>query len=172
MTMPRIAVGLALGGAIIVTYGMAVGTARGAFAAFPQARLVVAQAMVPPTAMTPVERSMTPEARMARRFPQPVLVGDLIGLAVLDQRDSTIGRVQRVVRTRQGKIDLIVRYGGWFGWGARPVAVPIEVVGIEGRQLASLDMPRSAYAAAATWQVGDGTPLPTDATISIALARN
>ena len=57
-----------------------------------------------------------------------------------------------MVRTPHDKIELIVAYGGLFGWGARPVAVPIEVVGIQGRELASLDMPRSEYAAAPTWR--------------------
>lgn len=133
---------------------------------------VVAQATVPPTAMTEAEKSMTPQARMARRFPQPVRVADLIGLRVLDDRDSTIGIVRQVVRTAQNNIELVVSYDGWFGWGSRPVAVPIEVVGIEGRQLASIDMPRTEYAAAPTWQGTAATDLPDDAIISIALARN
>jgi hypothetical protein len=110
--------------------------------------------------------------RMNRRFPQPVLVGDLIGLPVLDDRSSTLGFVRQVVRTTAGKIELIVSYGRWFGWFGRPVVVPIEVVGIEGRQLASLDMPRSEYAAAPTWQGQDAVALPDDATIRIALGRN
>jgi hypothetical protein len=49
--------------------------------------------------------------------------------------------------------------------------VPIEVVGIFGRQLASLDMPRSEYAAAPTWRDGADTVLPGDASIAVALAR-
>jgi hypothetical protein len=76
------------------------------------------------------------------------------------------------VRTAAGKTELIVSYSRWFGWFGRPVAVPIEVVGIEGRQLASLDMPRSEYAAAPTWQAQDAAALPDDATIRVALARN
>ena len=71
---------------------------------------------------------------MRRRFPQPVRVGDLIGLPLLDDSSRTIGFVRQVVRTPQNEIELIVSYDGWFGWGARPVAVPIEVVGILGRQ--------------------------------------
>ncbi len=67
---------------------------------------------------------------MRRRFPQPVRVGDLIGLPVLDDGSRTLGLVREVVRTPGNKIELIVAYCGWFGWGARPVAVPIEVVGI------------------------------------------
>ena len=99
-------------------------------------------------------------------------VGDLIGLPVLDESDRTLGYVRQVVRTPQNKIELIVAYGGFFGWGARPVAVPIEVVGIEGRQLASLDMPRSEYAAAPTWRETNDTVIPDDDTISVALARH
>jgi hypothetical protein len=52
----------------------------------------------------------TPEQRMARRFPQPVKVGDLIGLPVYDDSQSTLGYVREVVRTPAGKIQLIVAY--------------------------------------------------------------
>jgi hypothetical protein len=60
----------------------------------------------------------------------------------------------------------------FFGWFTRPVSVPIEAVGIEGRQIASLDMARAEYAKAPTWQLGGATALPADATIRIALSRN
>jgi hypothetical protein len=134
--------------------------------------LVLAQAMVLPTGADDANRPMPMVERMNRRFPQAVRVGDLIGLPVLDDRASTLGFVRQVVRTADGKIQLIVSYGRWFGWFGRPVAVPIEVVGIEGRQLASIDMARSEYAAAPTWQGQGATALPDDATIRIALARN
>jgi hypothetical protein len=134
--------------------------------------IVLAQAMVPPTGTDDANKPMPMVERMNRRFPQPVRVGDLIGLPVLDDRASTLGFVRQVVRTAQGKTVLIVSYSSWFGWFGRPIAVPIEVVGIEGRQLASLDMPRSEYAAAPTWQDMDVTVLPDDATIRIALVRN
>jgi hypothetical protein len=137
-----------------------------------QDRIVVAQAMVPPTGMDDAAKPMPMNERMTRRFPQPVRVGDLVGLPVLDDSASTIGHVRHVVRTAQGGIQLIVSSGGLLGWGVRLVAVPIEVVGIEGRQLVSLDMPRNEYVAAPTWQAADGTVLPNDATIRIALARN
>ena len=44
---------------------------------------------------------------MNMRFPQPVKVGDLIGLAVLDNYDLTMGYVRQVVRTPEGKIRLM-----------------------------------------------------------------
>ena len=98
----------------------------------------MAQAMVPPTGMDDANKPMPMVERMQRRFPQPVRVGDLVGLPVLDNNASTLGYVRQVVHTAAGKIELIVAYNkwfGWFGWFTRPVAVPIEVVGIEGRQL-------------------------------------
>jgi hypothetical protein len=144
-------------------------TAAGAASA--DRALVLAQAMVPPTGMEEKKKPMTPEERMQARFPQPVRVGDLIGLPLLDDSSCTLGHVREVVRTADGKIELIVAYGGLFGWGARPVAVPIEVVGIQGRELASLDMPRSEYAKAPTWRDAGVQVLPNDAMIKIALAR-
>lgn len=136
----------------------------------------VAQAMIPPTGMGAEDKAMAAQhmaaaERMRRRFPQPVRVGDLIGIPVRDSDSRTLGYVRQVVRTPRGDIELIVDYGGWFGWGARPIAVPIEVVGIFGRQLASLDMPRSAFAAAPTWHDATATVVPRDALIAVALAR-
>jgi hypothetical protein len=134
-----------------------------------------AQAMIPPTGMEDASKPMPMTDRMSRRFPQPVRVGDLIGLPVLDDSASTLGYVQQVVRSTTGQTELIVSYSkwfGWFGWFTRPVAVPIEATGIEGKQIVSLDMPAGEYAAAPTWQGQSATTLPGDDTIRIALARN
>jgi hypothetical protein len=127
---------------------------------------------VPPTGMMDAEHPMPMNERYLRRFPQPVRVGDLIGLLVLDLNASTLGYVRQIVRTSQGKIEIIVSYSRWWGWFGRLVAVPLEVVGIEGRQMVSLDMPSREYVVAPTWQNDDAQPLPADAMIKIALARN
>jgi hypothetical protein len=113
----------------------------------------------------------SPEAIMSRRFPQKVKVGDLIGLPMLDDNDVTLGHVQRVVRTPEGKIRLIVGYSKWFGWFGRPVAVPIEAVAILARQIASLDMPPNEYEAAPTWSEGKDVPIPDNDVIRIAVTR-
>jgi hypothetical protein len=111
------------------------------------------------------------EAKMARRFPQKVKVGDLIGLPVEDDDDITLGHVQQVVRSPENKIKLIVTYSPWFGWFGRPVAVPIEAVAILGREIASLEVPPAKYKKAPTWVAGTDCPLPESETIRIALAR-
>jgi len=127
-----------------------------------------------PRQPSPAEKELSPEEKMERRFPQPIKAGDLIGLPLLDDGDLTIGHVRHVVRTPEGKILLIVTHGGWlgpwFGFGARLVAVPIEVVAVLGRQLAALDMPRQDFATAPTWSGSDSLVPPGD-TIRIALAR-
>jgi hypothetical protein len=128
-----------------------------------------AEAAPQTTQAAPIDNS--PEAIMSRRFPQKVRVGDLIGLPMLDDNDVTLGHVERVVRTAEGKIKLIVGYSRWFGWFGRPVAVPIEVVAILGRQIASLDMPPAEYAAAPTWTAGNDAAIPDDDIIRIAITR-
>ena len=123
------------------------------------------------TQPTPQQDSLTPEERMNRRFPQKVRVGDLIGLPMLDYDDRTLGHVKDVVRTPDGKIVLVMPFGGWFGCGGRPVGVPIETVAILARQLDVLDIPREDFPSLATWKESDGTPIPPDETIRIAIGR-
>ena len=134
--------------------------------------VVLVQAMVPPTGMMDIQHPMPMNERYLKRFPQDARVGDLIGLPVLDLNSSTLGYVQQVVRTPAGEIKFIVKYSRWWGWFGRPVAVPLEKLGIEGRQLVSVDMPPSDYAAAPTWHNTGATPLPVDATVRVALARS
>jgi hypothetical protein len=124
-----------------------------------------------PQGENPQKDVMPPEEKMNRRFPQPVRVGDLKSLRVLDDQDVTIGFVRSVVRTPQGKVVLLVSQGGWFGWGERLVAAPIEVMAIFGRQIASLDMEPKEYASAPTWVDSGGTQIPDDEIIRIALTR-
>jgi len=112
---------------------------------------------------------------MRRRFPQPARVRDLIGLPLLDWSDNTLGYVQRVVRTRDGRIQLIVRYGGWFGWigwWQRPVAVPIEVVALIGPHVGALDMTPEQFRTAPTWQPSaEFNEIGPDETIRVAITR-
>jgi hypothetical protein len=131
-----------------------------------------AQAMIPPTGMMDAQHPMPMKERYLKRFPQPARVGDLIGLPVLDLNSTTLGYVRQVVRSPAGEIEFIVDYSRWWGWFGRPVAVPLEVLGIAGRQLVSLDMPPSEYAAASTWHDTGAARLPADATVRVALARS
>lgn len=115
--------------------------------------------------------SLTPEQKMERRFPQKVRVGDLIGLPMLDYDDRTMGRVTDVVKTADGKIELISTCCGYFDWSRHQVAVPIETVAILARQIDVLDITREAFFGLASWTGNDGTKLGADETIRIAISR-
>ena len=117
------------------------------------------------------EENLSPEEKMRRRFPQPVRVGDLIGLPLLDWDNSTLGYVRHVVRTPEGKIQLIVNQGRLFGWGGRLVQVPIEAVAILARQLDLLDISVEKFRAAPAWSAASTQPIPSDDMIRIAISR-
>ena len=134
--------------------------------------IVVAQAMIPRTGMMDEQNPMPMKERYLRRFPQPARVGDLIGMPVLDLYAKTLGYVRKVVRTPAGEIKFIVGYSQWWGWFGRPVAMPLEALGIEGGHLVSLDMSPSEFAAAPTWRDADAPPLPSDAIVRVALSRS
>ncbi len=115
---------------------------------------------------------LTPEQKMARRHPQPVRVGDLIGRAIVDDATSTIGRVQAVVQASDGKIRLVTPYGGLLGFGSRLVAVPVEVVALLGHLVAAVDMDRAAFEKAPSWYGSDSErTLGRDEVIRIGLTR-
>ena len=113
----------------------------------------------------------TPEQRMNRRWPQNVRVGDLLGLPLIDYDNRILGHVREVVRTDDGKIVPVTTYGSWFGWGGRPVGVPLETVAILGRQIGVLDIDRKDFPTLPTWQGTGASGIPSDATIRIAIAR-
>src|SRR4051812_44130144 len=120
-------------------------------------------------------QNLTPEQRFERRYPQPVKVAALVGLPVLDERDSTYGYIREVSRLPGGKIVLVVPYRNWLGWaptdwGRKTVAVPIETVAIRARRVAALAFPRADFAAAPP-SAGRGGGLPADETIRIAVYR-
>jgi hypothetical protein len=145
----------------------------GAQAQQPSRRFIVlAQAMIPRTGMMDSQNPMPMKERYLKRFPQPARVGDLIGMPVLDLDSKTLGSVRRIVRNSAGGIQFIVDYSRWWGWFGRPVAVPLEALGIEGGHLVSLDMSPSEYDAASTWHDTAATPLPAAATVRVALSRS
>jgi hypothetical protein len=110
-------------------------------------------------------------SRAALRYPQPVRVGDLIGRDVLEPTEAQpiLGHVDAVVRRADGGIDMIVRFGGLFGFGSRPIAVPIEAMALLGEYVSILDF---TPAQLKTFPTDDGageTALPANDTIRVGL---
>jgi hypothetical protein len=114
---------------------------------------------------------LTPEQKMAKRYPQRVRVSFLLGLPVLDENSSIIGHVQAVVRTPEGKIQLVMPLGGFLGIGARLVPIPVEIVGMLGAQVAVIDMPADRFMSSPTWTSTRARPLDPSETILVAITR-
>jgi hypothetical protein len=117
------------------------------------------------------QQELTPEQKMAKRYPQPVRVSFLMGLPILDENSSIIGHVQAVVRTPEGKIQLVMPLGGFFGIGTRLVPIPIEIVGMLGAQVAIIDMPADRFMSSPTWTSSRAKPLDPSETIRVAITR-
>jgi hypothetical protein len=127
----------------------------------------------PAAAQSPMPGGMPPPSGMslaqstAMRFPQPVRAGDLLHRLVLRPVESQniLGRVRSVVRTVQGNVKVVMNLGGFYGYGGRLIAVPIdamvllgqdmEVVAYTPKQLA--DLP--TFVPAGTTEVSDDTVL-------------
>lgn len=110
------------------------------------ARLPLALAALLSTAALADTRPPSPvpslAEKAARRFPQPVRVGDLIGRQVLEPvpAQHVLGRVAALRRSEAGAIEVVIRTGGFLGFGTRPVAVPVEAVALLGEHVALLDL--------------------------------
>ncbi len=77
----------------------------------------------------------------AKRFPQPVRVGDLLHRTVLEPVESRriLGHVDRVIRFDAGKEAIVMTFGGFLGLGAHRIAVPLEAMVLLGGELEVLD---------------------------------
>ena len=99
------------------------------------ANLVHAQSTTPGGMPPPPGMSLAESTAM--RFPQPVRVGDLLGREVLRPVESQdiLGRVRGLVRDRDGRIMVVVDFGGFLGFGARPIAVPVDAMVLLGQDM-------------------------------------
>ncbi len=133
--------------------------------------LVCSPAIAQEAAPLPTQATLAEHA--ARRFPQPVRVGDLIGRDVLKpvEAQPVLGHVASVVRRKDGGLDFIIRFGGVLGIGARPIAVPVEAVALMGEFVAVMDFTPEQLAAFATDDGAADTALATNETIRVGIVK-
>ena len=144
----------------------------------PAARLLAALLLAAsvPLAAPVLAQEATQQA--ARRFPQPVRVGDLIHRQVLRpvERQTVLGRVEGVARRADGAVLVVVdaRNAGWrgaLGLGARPVAVPSDAMALLGEYLALVDLTPDQLRALPTFDPAGTAPVPAGDTIRMGLVR-
>jgi hypothetical protein len=122
--------------------------------------------MPPPPGMSLAESA-------AMRFPQPVRVGDLIGREVLRPVESqdVLGRVRRVVRGGNGQIMVVVDFGGFLGFGSRPIAVPVDAMVLLGQDMEIVAFTPKQLQQFPTFSLSDTTDVPNDTIIKVGLAK-
>jgi hypothetical protein len=97
----------------------------------------------------------------------PVRVADLLDLPIVDESKTAMGRVRGVVRTDDGKVQLLLPLGGLFGFGERLVPIPIDNVALSGPQVMVLEVPPDRFQKSATWYGSKSVTLAPAETISI-----
>jgi hypothetical protein len=108
----------------------------------------------------------------AKRFPQPVRVGDLIHRTVLQPNESrsVLGQVVLVIRLDDGSQAVVMKYGGFWGLGSRNIAVPLDAMVLLGTELEVLDLTPEQLRKLPTY-AGAGRMLGADETIRMGLAH-
>jgi len=113
-----------------------------------------------------------PATIAARRFPQPVRVGALVNRAVLEPVESRriLGHVDEIVRLDGGKLAAIMTFGGFLGFGAHQIAVPLDAMVLLGNEMEVLDYTPEQLGAFPTYH-GNGTALGTGEIIRVGLGH-
>ena len=122
--------------------------------------------MPPPPGMSLAESA-------AMRFPQPVRVGDLLGRLVLRPVESQeiLGRVRRVVRGGSGQIMVVVEFGGFLGFGRRPIAVPVDAMVLLGQDMEIVAFTPKQLQQFPTFSPSGSTVVADNAVIKVGLAK-
>ena len=122
---------------------------------------------------TPPPTGMSLAQSTAMRFPQPVRVGDLVGREVLRPVESqdVLGRIRRLVRARDGQIMVVVDFGGFLGFGARPIAVLIDAMVLLGQEMEIVTFTPEQLQQFPTFSLAGTTEITNDTTIKVGLAK-
>jgi hypothetical protein len=107
----------------------------------------------------------------AKRFPQPVRVGDLIHRSVLEPVESRriLGRVDRVIRLDTGPA-IVMSFGGFFSIGSHKIAVPLDAMVLLGAEVEVLDFTPQQLEHFPIY-TGGGTVIGADEIIHMGLAH-
>lgn len=107
------------------------------------------------------------------RFRQPVRVGDLLGRDVLRPVESqdVLGRVRRLVRDGNGQIMVVVDFGGFFGFGRRSIAVPVDAMVLLGQDMEIVAFTPEQLQQFPTFLVSGTIDVAADTIIKVGIAK-
>jgi hypothetical protein len=131
------------------------------------------QAQSPTPGGMPPPPGMSLAESAAMRFPQPVRVGDLLGRDVLRPVESqdVLGRVRGLVQDGHGQIMVVVDFGGFLGFGSRPIAVPVDGMVLLGQDMEIVAFTPDQLQQFPTFSPSGTTAVADDTIIKIGLAK-
>ena len=120
----------------------------------------------------PLPDRATLAASAARRFPQPVRVGSLVGRDVLQPTEAqpVLGHVEAITRRPDGTLDLVMRYGGVAGIGGRLIAVPLDAAALLGEYVSIVGLTPGQLDTLPTVPA-PADPMPPEAMVTMGLVR-
>jgi hypothetical protein len=130
-----------------------------------------AQSTTPGGMPPPPGMSLAQSAAM--RFPQPVRVGELLGRDVLRPVESqdVLGHVRELVRDSQGQVLVVIDFGGFFGFGSWPIAVPVDAMVLLGLDMEVVAFTPDQLRHFPTFSSSGTTRVPDDAVIKVGLSK-
>ena len=116
-----------------------------------------------------------PTMKQLRRmhFPQPVRVGSLSGEEVIEagMHLRKLGEVVGIFQPTTGDPQLVLRYGGMFGMGGRPIAPPLREVSLVGTMVKINRLDKKDLAALPTFTGSGGKFLGPNDVIPMGVDR-
>ena len=133
----------------------------------------------PAMCQSPMPGGMPPPPGMslaqsnAMRFPQPVRTGDLLHRLILQPVESqtVLGRVRAVVRNTDGEVLVVMNFGGFYGYGGRLIAVPIDAMVLLGTAMEVVAYSPRQLAAFPTFNPIGTVPVPDQTVLEVGLAK-
>ena len=121
----------------------------------------------------PPDPSLTLKQKQEMRFPQPVRVGSLRGEHVIQAGHNMkqVGTVVGVYRTGDDDLTMVMRYGGFFGLGARTIAPDLDNTDLVGPYVKIVDLDPTEVAKLPTFTAKGGAFLGPDEIIRMGVDR-
>jgi hypothetical protein len=115
---------------------------------------------------------MSQEEKWRRRFPQPVLVSDLIGRKVLNPQQGVLGRIETLVRTPDGEVQIVFSKRRLLLLQGDTVAVPAKAAALLGQFVMVLDVSEDEIGKLPAFKPAGAIPVDRAARIQMALTKH
>jgi hypothetical protein len=87
------------------------------------------------------------------------------------ESQNVLGHVRDLVRDAQGRVMVVVNFGGFLGFGSRPIAVPVDATVLLGRDMEIVAFTPKQLRQSPTFSPTGTTPIAGDALIRVGLAK-